>query len=109
MIPLLVFGLGIRREMSKRVTAEYEQRVAALVNVINADITRESDRIGARLAALKSSLENDNNFRNVVVRVRIAPTCWTTRAMRCVWRASIFCNCRTTGGASSRRPFPQRV
>jgi len=68
MIPLLVFGLGIRREMSKRVTAEYEQRVAALVNVINADITRESDRIGARLAALKSSLENDNNFRNVVVR-----------------------------------------
>jgi len=68
LIPLLVFGLGIRREMSKRVTAEYERRVAALVNVISADIARESDRIAARLAALQSSLGNDNNFRNVVVR-----------------------------------------
>jgi signal transduction histidine kinase len=68
MIPLLVFGLGIRREMSKRVTAEYERRVGALVNVISADIARESDRIAARLAALKSSLANDNSFRGVVVR-----------------------------------------
>ena len=68
MIPLLVFGLGIRREMSKRVTAEYERRVAALVNVISADIARENDRVAARLAALKSSLANDNSFRGVVVR-----------------------------------------
>ncbi len=67
-IPLLVFGLGIRREMSKRVTAEYERRVAALVGVINADISRESDRTAARLAALKSSLASDNRFRGVVVR-----------------------------------------
>jgi signal transduction histidine kinase len=68
MVPLLVFGLGIRREMSKRVTAEYERRVAALVNVISADIARENDRVGARLAALKRSLADDNTFRNVVVR-----------------------------------------
>ena len=68
LIPLLVFGLGIRREMSKRVTAEYERRVSALVNVINADIAREDDRIRARLTALKSSLALDNSFRNVVVR-----------------------------------------
>ena len=68
MVPLLVFGLGIRREMAKQVSAEYERRVATLVSVINADIARENDRIGARLAALKSSLALDNNFRNVVVR-----------------------------------------
>ena len=68
MIPLLVFGLGIRREMSKRVTAEYEQRVAALGGVINADISRENDRIAARLAALKSSLAGDDRFRSWVVR-----------------------------------------
>ena len=36
LIPLLVFGLGIRREMSRRVTSEYERRVTALVNVITA-------------------------------------------------------------------------
>src|SRR5947208_1721115 len=65
MVPLLVFGLGIRREMSKRITAEY---VAALLNVISADIARENDRIAARLAALKGSLANDNSFRGVVVR-----------------------------------------
>ena len=68
LIPLLVFGLGIRREMSRSVTGQYEQRVSALVNVINADIAREGDRIGARLATMKNSLKDDNNFRNVVVR-----------------------------------------
>ncbi len=68
LVPLLVFGLGIRREMSRSVTGQYEQRVQALVNVINADIAREGDRIGARLATMKNSLKDDNNFRNVVVR-----------------------------------------
>lgn len=68
LIPLLVFGLGIRREMAKRVTDEYERRVIALVGVINSDIAREDDRIRARLAALKSSLADDNRFRGVVLR-----------------------------------------
>jgi len=68
LVPLLVFGLGIRSEMSRRVTAEYEQRVAALVGVIRADIARESDRIAARLAALKGALTADNRFRAAVVR-----------------------------------------
>jgi signal transduction histidine kinase len=68
LIPLLVFGLGIRREMSRSVTAQYQRRVAALVNVINADIARETDRISGRLAALRSALEADNTFRRAVVR-----------------------------------------
>jgi len=67
MVPLLIFGLGIRREMAKQVSAEYERRVATLVRVINADIARENDRLGARLAALKSSLADDNNFRRWIV------------------------------------------
>jgi signal transduction histidine kinase len=68
MVPLLVFGLGIRREMAKRVTEVDERRVNALVNVINADIAREDDRINSRLAALKRSLAGDDHFRNWVVR-----------------------------------------
>jgi hypothetical protein len=68
LIPLLVFGLGIRREMAKRVTEEYERRVIALVGVINSDIAREDDRIRARLAALKTSLADDYRFRGVVLR-----------------------------------------
>jgi signal transduction histidine kinase len=70
LVPLLVFGLGIRGEMSRRVTAEYEQRVAALAGVIRADIARETDRIAARLAALKSSLAADNHFRAAMLAGR---------------------------------------
>jgi len=68
LIPLLVFGLGIRREMSRRVTGEYERRVSSLVDVINADIARETDRVTGRLAAMKRSLLDDIRFRNYVVR-----------------------------------------
>ena len=68
LIPLLVFGLGIRREMAKRVTEEYQRRVTALVGVITADIAREDDRIRARLTALKGSLADDYRFRGVVLR-----------------------------------------
>ncbi len=68
LVPLLVFGLGIRSAMSRRVTAEYERRVDALVAVIRADIARETDRIAGRLAALKTSLADDNAFRTDQVR-----------------------------------------
>ena len=68
LVPLLVFGLGIRTEMSRRVTGEYERRVDALVGVIRADIARETDRIAGRLAALKTSLADDNTFRTDLVR-----------------------------------------
>ena len=68
LVPLLVFGFGIRREMSRRVTAQYERRVATLVNVINADIARENDRISGRLAALQRSIDGDNKFRAAVLR-----------------------------------------
>ncbi|HWC72936.1 MAG TPA: HAMP domain-containing sensor histidine kinase [Gemmatimonadales bacterium] len=66
LVPLLVFGLGVRIEMSRRVTREYQRRVDALVAVINADLARESDRSAARLATLKSSLRDDNSFRTAV-------------------------------------------
>ncbi|MDP3911451.1 MAG: HAMP domain-containing sensor histidine kinase [Gemmatimonadales bacterium] len=63
LVPLLVFGLGIRREMSRRVAAEYEGRIASLGAVIRADLDREAGRIAARLAALQEALAADNRFR----------------------------------------------
>jgi signal transduction histidine kinase len=63
LVPLAVFGLGIRREMSARLSAEYEQRVTALAQVIRADLTRQSDGIAARLAALRDAMADDNRFR----------------------------------------------
>jgi signal transduction histidine kinase len=68
LVPLLVFGLGIRREMSRRVAAEYEGRLASLGAVIRADVERESARIAARLAALEDAIAADNRFRTAVVR-----------------------------------------
>lgn len=68
LVPLLVFGLGIRGEMSRRVTGEYERRVNALVDVIRADLAREADRIGSRLDALENSVPADNRFRAALVR-----------------------------------------
>ncbi|HEV8264948.1 MAG TPA: HAMP domain-containing sensor histidine kinase [Gemmatimonadales bacterium] len=63
LVPLAVFGLGIRREMARRVGAQYERRVTSLVAVIGADVARESDGIAGRLGALKDALAADNRFR----------------------------------------------
>ena len=63
LVPLVIFGLGIRREMSGRLTAEYERRLAALADVIRADVARQSDGIAARLAALQGAIAADNRFR----------------------------------------------
>src|SRR5438445_6909557 len=68
LIPLLVFGLGIRSAMSRRVKGEYERRVSALVDVIRGDIARENDRSATRLAALRGSLVGDSKFRAMVLR-----------------------------------------
>ncbi len=68
LVPLAVFGLGIRREMSGRVSAEYERRVATLADVIRADVARQSDGIAARLTALKSAVAADNRFRVAAIQ-----------------------------------------
>src|SRR5262249_31650339 len=68
LIPLLVVGPGIRAAMSRRVSAEYEGRVNSLVDVIRADLTREEDRISARLKAVRERMVGDNTLRSAVLR-----------------------------------------
>jgi signal transduction histidine kinase len=68
LIPLLVFGLGIRTAMSRRVAGEYGDRVNALVEVIQGDLTREEDRISGRLRAVKERMVADNHLRSAVLR-----------------------------------------
>ncbi len=65
LVPLAVFGLGIRREMSGRLTAE---RMGALSDVVRADIARQSDGIATRLDALKDALRADNRFRTAAIQ-----------------------------------------
>ncbi len=63
LVPLTVFGLRIRVVMANRLTAEYQQRVAALVSVIRADLDQRSAGIALRLAALRDAIPRDNRFR----------------------------------------------
>jgi signal transduction histidine kinase len=61
--PLVVFGLGIRRGIARRLTAQYEARVAALTDVIRADLQRQSAGLAGRLRALRDAALADNRLR----------------------------------------------
>jgi len=63
LLPLAALALGVRQEMQRRLSAEYAERVTALVTVTEATIQRESAAIDSRLAALASDLGEDNRFR----------------------------------------------
>lgn len=63
LLPLGALAYGVRREMERRLTAEYEGRVGSMAEVIAADLARESGNVAARLRALSADLERDNRFR----------------------------------------------
>ena len=66
-IPLALLALGLRLEMTNRLTEEYQVRVDTVVEVIKEDLQRESADISARLLSLKSALVTDNRFRLAAV------------------------------------------
>jgi signal transduction histidine kinase len=61
--PLGALAFGIRQEMERRLTAEYEERVVSMAEVIESDLARERTTIDARLQALTSELSRNNRFR----------------------------------------------
>ena len=63
LVPLGALALGVRQEMQRRLTAEHQQRVAALAAVLESALQRESAAVAARLEALASDLLVDNRFR----------------------------------------------
>ncbi len=66
-LPIAILAVGIRREMARRLTAEFTSRVDALAAVIEADLDAQSGSIADRLAALKIEILNDNRFRLAAV------------------------------------------
>lgn len=66
-VPLTVIAIGVRREMTERLTAQYERRVEGLAAVTREDLARESASIASRLRAIASELRDDNRFRLGVV------------------------------------------
>ena len=69
LIPIALLALGIRQEMTRRLSDEYELRVKTVVEVIREDLSLETAGIGERLASLKNGLVNDGKFRLGVLGV----------------------------------------
>jgi len=67
LIPIALLAFGLRQEMTRRLSEEYQLRVDTVVEVIREDLARESAGIAERLASLKSALLNDNRFRLAAV------------------------------------------
>ncbi len=63
LLPLGALSYGVRQEMERRLTTEYEQRVGSMAEVIETDLVREGATVGSRLSALISDLSRDNRFR----------------------------------------------
>ena len=56
-------ALGVRMEMTRRLTAEYQRRVAAEVAALQTELADGSARIGRTLADVAQALADDNRFR----------------------------------------------
>src|SRR5438046_8745440 len=67
LVPLLVFGIGVRRAVRDRLAAQYQRRVDALVAVIEEDLTQRSRSIGDRLGSLTGAALEDNHLRAAAV------------------------------------------
>ena len=62
-VPLALLALGIRREVDRRLTAEYRARVDGAVRNVRADLTRESTAIQGRLAVFFPGAYAQNHYR----------------------------------------------
>jgi len=67
LVPIALLAFGLRQEMTRRLTDEYQLRVNSVVGVIREDLSRESAGIDDRLESLESALANDNRFRLAAV------------------------------------------
>jgi signal transduction histidine kinase len=66
-IPIALLAFGLRQEMTRRLSQEYQLRVDRVVQVIREDLARESAAIAERLASLETALQSDNRFRLAAV------------------------------------------
>lgn len=74
--PLAFFGLRARGEVADRLGAVDERRVAALADVIEDDLARESAAIGTRLERLTEAMAAENRFRRAVLGDPGADRAW---------------------------------
>ncbi len=68
LLPLSALAFGVRREMTRRLTAEDARRGDAAVAALRDDLARESAAVTARLATLAAELGRDNGLRVALVQ-----------------------------------------
>ena len=66
-LPVVALGLLVRKEMTDRLTAQYERRVESLVAVIEDDLAQESEEVVSSLAVLREAVVDDNRFRRAAL------------------------------------------
>jgi signal transduction histidine kinase len=67
LLPLGLFAFGVRREMTRRLTAEDARRAAAAAGLLGDDLQRESGAIATRLSAVRADFERDSRLRLALV------------------------------------------
>jgi signal transduction histidine kinase len=67
LVSLAVLAVGLRRELSIRLSADYARRVEATVLAIEDDLRVQGDAVTERLIALGGALQADNRFRLAAV------------------------------------------
>ena len=68
LLPLSALAFGVRREMTRRLTAENVRRGDAAVAGLRDDLARESAAVAARLGTLAAELGRDNGLRLSLVQ-----------------------------------------
>ncbi|HET8769353.1 MAG TPA: HAMP domain-containing sensor histidine kinase [Gemmatimonadaceae bacterium] len=75
-LPLLVLGYGVRREMRSRLDADAARRVDAVATALNARLTSVIDTERERLASLAADLAGDNRFRTAIADANSSERGW---------------------------------
>jgi len=76
LVPLLVFGYGVRREMTSRLDDDAARRVASVTSAVNASLAQAAAADHARLHSLAADLAADNRFRIALVDQNSAEHRW---------------------------------
>lgn len=67
LVPVVGFGVAVRRGVLDRFTAQYQRRVDALVHVIEEDIARASSATARQLRAVAETMAGDNRLRGALL------------------------------------------
>ena len=76
LLPLAGLAVGVRREMARQVTAQYDRRLSALAGVVQSDLASDAARVGRVVRSVARELEESNRFRLAVIQHDEAERQW---------------------------------